>query len=351
LFPTHYFSAIIEQVLTGKQGCGGVLRSWILNKSKATKNDQQALMNLEKLCERAVFLAAPNIFKQLITDNCKGDEKRFIENLSILRVASTYRDQVLEILPETRAHVGRKRVSTYDALMSGKKCLLKLHQHSKEEVLRADALKTVPLRKEIEILKVLSAEPCPNLVRLLGSRTKAPMHMIIERTPKGDLLTYLEGLAALATPPEAELLLQIALDVCNAMIFLGARDIIHRDLCAKNCFVFMQDGKLLTKLGDFHLAVLSYTDLKSPTGLSRQPTSFTEHFPNQFAVRWMAIEALQFREFSIASDVWAFGVLLFEIFTFGCKPYVNMPSGLSLDRDEQVEEFVSTLHNRKQYYK
>jgi serine/threonine protein kinase len=56
----------------------------------------------------------------------------------------------------------------------------------------------------------------------------------------------------------------------------------------------------------------------------------------------MAIEALQFREFSIASDVWSFGVLLFEIFTFGCKPYVNMPSGLSLDRDEEVEEFVST---------
>jgi serine/threonine protein kinase len=310
-----------------------------------TKDDQLILMNLDKLCERAVFVATPSSFKQFIRDNCKGDEKRFIENLSIHQLSAAYRDKVLEILPETRARMGQTRVSTYDALMSGKKCLLKLHQHSKEELLNTDALRTVPLRKEIEILQVLNAVPCPNLVRLFGSRTEAPMHMIVERTPKGDLLTYLQGLAIYTNPPEAEVLLQIALDVCNAMIYLGGKDIIHRDLCAKNCFVFIEEGKLLTKLGDFHLARLSHSGPKSPTTtLTRQQSSSTsviKDLSNQIAVRWMAVEAIQFGEFGNASDVWSFGILLSEIFTFGGKPYINMPSGLSLDRDEDVEEFVS----------
>jgi serine/threonine protein kinase len=325
--------------LTGDQGCGGILRSWIQNEYTTTKDDQ--LVNLKKLCERAVFVAKPSRFKQFITDICKGDGKMIMENLSVHHLSAIYRDKVLDIVPETRSLKGERRVSSYDAPMSGKKCLLKLHQHSKEEVLRADALKTVPLRKEIEILQVLNAEPCPNIVQLLGSSTEVPIHMIVERTPKGDLLTNLEGRAALTTPTEAKVLLEAALDVCNAMIYLGEQDIIHRDLCAKNCFVFKQDGKLLTKLGDFHLAVLSHSGPKSPCNLTRQQTSTTSF--NQFAVRWMAIEVLQFREFSTASDVWSFGVLLSEIFTFGCKPYINMPSGLSLDRDEQVREFVSTL--------
>jgi serine/threonine protein kinase len=107
----------------------------------------------------------------------------------------------------------------------------------------------------------------------------------------------------------------------------------------------MREGKLLTKLGDFHLAILSYSGARSPTGEDQPCKSvkspINEDFFNQFAVRWMAAEAIRMGEFSSASDVWSFGVLLFEIFTFGCKPYDNMPSGRSLERDEDVREFVS----------
>ncbi len=338
-----FFSAIIEQVLTGEQGCGGLLRSWIKNKFTPTKDDQLALINVEKLCERAIFLAAPSTFKKFITDNCKGDEKGFIEDLSILHLSSTYKERVLEIFPQSRVSMGKQRVSTFEALISGRKCLLKLHQHSKDEVLRTDLLGNVPLRKEIEILNVLSTDPCPNLVRLLGSRKQAPMHMIIERTPRGDLLTYLQDFDNTA---ESERLLQIALDICNAMIYLGEHEIIHRDLCAKNCFLFMHEGQMLIKLGDFHLAVHSGSGPRSLITLTRQPSysaRFNEDYSNQFAVRWTAVEALQFGQFSTASDVWSFGVLLSEIFTFGLKPYTNMPSGLSLDDDEEVREYVSRL--------
>ena len=313
----------------GKQGCGGVFRNWAENRLKTTK-DPLVIMNVQKLCKKAVFRAKPYTFKRFITNNCIGNEEEFIEDLSILRLLTINKDKVLEILPKSDVHVGNQRVITHDALMRGKKCLLKLHQHSKEELLKTDALKNVPLRREIQIIRVLNAAPapCPSIVQLLGSSIEAPMHMIIERGSKGDLQTYLQELV---DSTEAEKLLLIALDICNAMIFLQGQNIIHRDLRAKNCFVFMQDGQLLVKLGDFHLAVLTYSDPKSPTNLKSR----------HFAVPWMAIEVLQVGEFSTASDVWSFGVLLFEIFTLGCKPYVNMPSGRSLDSDEEVREFVS----------
>ena len=116
----------------------------------------------------------------------------------------------------------------------------------------------------------------------------------------------------------------------------------------KNCFVFVKHERTLTKLGDFHLAVLAYSGPTSPSGInSHRVNSATslvgENATNEFAVRWTAVEALQFGQFSTASDVWSYGVLLHEVFTFGCTPYDNMPSGLILDSDEDVQEFVRAI--------
>jgi serine/threonine protein kinase len=108
----------------------------------------------------------------------------------------------------------------------------------------------------------------------------------------------------------------------------------------------MNEGNLLIKLGDFHLAVHSHSGTKLPISPRRRQSFLgpsIEDLSDRFAVRWTAVEALQFGKFSSASDVWSFGVLLSEIFTFGLKPYVNMPSGLSLDADGDVRNYVSRL--------
>ena len=234
---------------------------------------------------------------------------------------------MFEIYSESRVQQTQHRITTYDGMIKGKKCLLKLHENSKEEVLRKEKLKSVPLRKEIEIVKVLNAvkEPCPSIIQLLEASVEPPMHMIIERASKGDLLTYLRD-----TSFKAEHLLHMAMDVCNAMIYLSKQNIIHRDLCANNCFVFVQNGQLIIKLGNFRLAIPAFSDPQSPENVGRErilSIDRREDFHSQFAVRWTAVEALQHREFSTASDVWSYGVLLFEIFTLGSQPYINIQMG------------------------
>ncbi|XP_028411563.1 uncharacterized protein LOC114534205 [Dendronephthya gigantea] len=320
LITTSKSKAIIEQVLTGEQGCRGVFRNWEGDKSMTSPLGEFVANLCEQLCERAVFFSTPQNIKEFLDGRC-------IEHLSILHLCSRYRDEIFEILQISRIQQLEQRVSIYDALMSGQKCLLKLHLHSKEEMLETKPV-AAPLREEIEILDHLHAvkKPCENIVRLLGLSTDSPMHMIIERPTKGDLLTYLHGFTQ---PLKVDVLLHIAQDICEAMIFLGENNIIHRDLCARSCFVFDKEtsGNVLVKLGDFHFATFS----DSPQDKDSQ---------NQFAVRWMAVEVLGDGEFSVASDVWSFGVLLFEIFTFGSEPYINMPDGKASDNDEDFRQHV-----------
>ena len=322
------------------------MRNWTEKKSEAAKDELASFtfrLN-EKLCQRAAFVASPDNLKRFIPENINSNEEKFIEELSKLHLFSAYKDQVFEIFPESRVQQTQRRITTYDGTFRGKKCMLKLHEHSKEEVSKKEKLKSVSLRNEIEIVRVLNAgkEPCPNIVLLLEASVEPPMHMIIETASKGDLLTNLRTHDTF----KAEHLLHMAMDVCNAMIYLGKQSIIHRDLCANNCFVFVHNGQPIIKLGNFRLAIPAFSDPQSPEIVGRErilSIACREDFLNQFAVRWMAVEALQHREFSTASDVWSYGVLVFEIFTLGSQPYINMPNGMSLHSDQEVRSFVSTL--------
>ena len=360
---------MVKQVLSGQQGCGGILGKWMERwierkwNLQSSKHNHLIVRNIEQLWQKAIFIAEPKQFKELISDSSKGNERNFIEDLAVSHLSSAYSDKVLEIHREKPPDRSQKtQISVYDARMSGRLCLLKVHQHCTEEVMKPHLLKAVLFRKEIEILQVLSSVPCAYIVQQFASSTEVPMHLIIEKSHTGDLLTWLrnpvnDNHSKNADQTKTEHLLQIALDICSAMIFLGEQNVIHRDLRAKNCFVFIRNGKHVIKLGNFQLAVLMCSGRISPPSINCQritsdsSSSSLEAFREQFSVRWTAVEALEFDEFSAASDVWSYGVLLSEVFTFGSEPYVNMPSGLSLSTDKEVREFVSLSHrnNLTQY--
>ena len=109
-------------------------------------------------------------------------------------------------------------------------------------------------------------------------------------------------------------LVQMALQIASAVIYLHKRRIIHRDLATRNCFVTTaDDNSFLVKVAD--------------NALSR------DLFPNDYhclgdnenrPIKWMALESLVRKEFSTGSDVWSFGVTLWELMTLGQQPYFEV---------------------------
>ncbi|KAM9294553.1 insulin receptor-related protein [Gastrophryne carolinensis] len=195
------------------------------------------------------------------------------------------------------------------------------------------ALKTVnelaSVRERIEFLNeasVMKAFICHHVVRLLGVVSQGlPALVIMELMTKGDLKSYLRSLR-----PEEENdrnmrrlslkeMLQMAGEIADGMAYLNAKKFVHRDLAARNCMV-AED--LTVKIGDFGMTRDIYeTDYYRKGGKSLLP------------VRWMSPESLKDGIFTPCSDVWSFGVVLWEIATLAEQPYQGMAN-------EQVLHFV-----------
>ncbi|TGZ62282.1 hypothetical protein CRM22_007528 [Opisthorchis felineus] len=157
--------------------------------------------------------------------------------------------------------------------------------------------------KEAAIMKRLRHR---NLVQLLGVCTREPpLYLITEYMPNGNLLNYLRGRSpGELTPP---ILLYMAVQIASGMSYLESSNFIHRDLAARNCLV---GERHLIKVADFGLA--RYMQLQD---------TYTARNGAKFPIKWTAPEGLAYYVFSSKSDVWAFGVVLWELATYGLSPY------------------------------
>ncbi|XP_075691721.1 tyrosine-protein kinase BTK [Rhinoderma darwinii] len=156
----------------------------------------------------------------------------------------------------------------------------------------------------IEEAKCMMKLSHQNLVQLYGVCTKqCPIFIITEYLSNGCLLSYLKEARSHVGPGE---LLSMCGDVCAAMTYLESKQFLHRDLAARNCLV-AEDGAV--KVSDFGLSRYVLDD------------EYTSSLGSKFPVRWSPPEVLLYSKFSSKSDVWSFGVLMWEVFTYGKMPY------------------------------
>uniref|UniRef100_A0A8C2I433 Tyrosine-protein kinase n=1 Tax=Cyprinus carpio TaxID=7962 RepID=A0A8C2I433_CYPCA len=170
------------------------------------------------------------------------------------------------------------------------------------KTLKEDTMEVEEFLKEAAVMKEVKH---PNLVQLLGVCTlEPPFYIVTEYMPHGNLLDYLRECDR--EQVNAVVLLYMATQISSAMEYLEKKNFIHRDLAARNCLV---GENHVVKVADFGLSRLMTGD------------TYTAHAGAKFPIKWTAPESLAYNTFSIKSDVWAFGVLLWEIATYGMSPY------------------------------
>ncbi|KMQ83414.1 proto-oncogene tyrosine-protein kinase ros [Lasius niger] len=168
----------------------------------------------------------------------------------------------------------------------------------------------------LEEAKLISNFRHKHVLRSLGICLDADSPLIIlELMEAGDLLKYLrENQAFQPSDPHAlrlQDLLAMCEDVARGCCYLEEQHFVHRDLACRNCLISGRNrNNRIVKIGDFGLARDIYQDdYYIMEGVTPLP------------LRWMAPESLKYRKFTSKSDVWAFGVLIWEITSLGEHPY------------------------------
>ncbi|XP_053559962.1 tyrosine-protein kinase Tec isoform X2 [Bombina bombina] len=156
----------------------------------------------------------------------------------------------------------------------------------------------------IEEAKVMMKLTHPKLVQLYGACTQQrPIYIVTEFMEHGCLLNYLRQRLGQFN---SDILLSMCQDVCEGMNYLEQNNFIHRDLAARNCLV---NDAGAVKVSDF--------------GMTRHvlDDQYTSSCGAKFPVKWSPPEVFNYSKFSSKSDVWSFGVLMWEVFTQGKMPF------------------------------
>ncbi|KAF7235546.1 High affinity nerve growth factor receptor [Varanus komodoensis] len=188
-------------------------------------------------------------------------------------------------------------------------------------------------QREAELLTVLQHE---HIVRFYGVCADGePLIMLFEYMKHGDLNRFLRSHG-----PDAKILdngngqsfgqltlsqmLHVATQIASGMVYLASLHFVHRDLATRNCLV---GHNLVVKIGDFGMSRDIYsTDYYRVGGRTMLP------------IRWMPPESILYRKFTTESDIWSFGVVLWEIFTYGKQPWYQLSNTEAIECITQGRE-------------
>ena len=165
----------------------------------------------------------------------------------------------------------------------------------------------------------------PNVIALIGVVVQDPPWLVLEYAPSGSLRAFLRhptNTAAITSARRRDW----CVDTVMGMEYLHSKDVIHRDIAARNCLLGASP-RYPAKISDFGLSRVA-----GPTCGYKSATEM------KLPVRWMAPESFLSLTFSQKSDVWSWGILVWEIYSGGIEPYASI-SNADIQKRVAVEGY------------
>ena len=159
----------------------------------------------------------------------------------------------------------------------------------------------------------------PHIIRLIGIISQSPVCIVMELAHMGEMRSFLQNSKSRL---KLHTLIMYCYQLSAALSYLEGKNFVHRDVAARNVLVSSED---CVKLADF--------------GLSRSLTEqcYYKATKGKLPIKWMAPESINFRRFTTSSDVWMFGVCMWEIMMFGVKPFQGVKNNDVISKIEGGE--------------
>ncbi|XP_051805312.1 ephrin type-B receptor 2-like isoform X3 [Acanthochromis polyacanthus] len=209
----------------------------------------------------------------------------------------------------------------------GEVCSGNLRQPGKREILVA--IKTLKAgyterqrRDFLSEASIMGQFDHPNIIHLEGVVTKSsPVMIITEFMENGSLDSFLRQNDGQFTVIQ---LVGMLRGIAAGMKYLCDMNYVHRDLAARNILV---NSNLVCKVSDFGLSRFLEDDTSDPT--------YTSALGGKIPIRWTAPEAIQYRKFTSSSDCWSYGIVMWEVMSYGERPYWDMSNQDVINAIEQ----------------
>uniref|UniRef100_A0A8K9UF56 receptor protein-tyrosine kinase n=1 Tax=Oncorhynchus mykiss TaxID=8022 RepID=A0A8K9UF56_ONCMY len=156
---------------------------------------------------------------------------------------------------------------------------------------------------------IMASMEHPHLVRLLGVCLSPTIQLVTQLMPHGCLLDYVHEHK---DNIGSQLLLNWCVQIAKGMMYLEERRLVHRDLAARNVLVKSPNHIKITDFGLARLLDINEKEYNADGG--------------KMPIKWMALECIHYRKFTHQSDVWSYGVTIWELMMFGGKPYDGIPT-------------------------
>lgn len=307
-----------------------------LRKMENSSEKTLVQLKLSGAAQPVIITVANDEMGQSLAHLLDGYQMMYNQKDSVYKIRGIERCETMEMKAATgrrktptvefEIRLRRENITLKDLLGGGQfgNVYRAIYYNEEKDEREAVAVKVCKLEAEPADTQLILQESClmrnfrhAHIISLIGVCTEQPIWLVMELAEHGELREYLQQEKEWLS---LKVLLLYCTQLSSALKYLHANRFVHRDIAARNVLV---SSPQCVKLADFGLSrALDYDAIYTASR-------------GKLPIKWLAPESVNYRQFSMASDVWMFGVCMWEILSIGVKPWIGIPNADVITHIEQ----------------